>query len=163
VNRISKAVVFSVTLCFFGCAYPKPRPAIDPDYIAAFQKERRFWEKRAAETHTGMTRREVQILLPADESLPGVTGAGTYFSAGKTRTQAHTEEWYYVSPHFICSVEYDFTGLNYTPQVFLLAAHEDPNPEFPDRFAPGSDPLENIALSRATITLVEPGRIKKPK
>jgi hypothetical protein len=32
-----------------------------------------------------------------------------------------------------------------------------------EKHAPGSDRMENIALSGATITLVEPGRVKKPK
>jgi hypothetical protein len=150
-------------LCCSGCAFVKPRPATDPVYIAAYQKERQFWEKRASKVYPGMTRKEVLQILPRDESLSGITDIGSFVSAGKTRAQAHIAEWYYVSPHYICSIEYDFTGLNYEPQAFLLMEGDDPYPEFPDYVGSGSDPMANIVLAWPTITLVEPSRVKKPR
>lgn len=146
--------VVLLTFLFSGCALTKPKAATDPAYIAAFQKERRFWERRVAQVFSGMTRDEADQILPLDKSLPGILGGGPYVSAGKTRPQAHTEEWYYLSPHFICNIEYDFTGMRYPPP--------DPDdgitPEFP--VGPTS---ENRVIGGPTVTLVEPGRVKKPR
>jgi hypothetical protein len=151
-----------VTLFFLSsCAFIKPHAATDPNYIASHQKERQYWQKGAAQVYMGMTRREVEQLLPPDNSLSGIRGVGTFVSAGKTRPQAHLEQWYYLSPHFICSIEYDFTGLNYEPPQLALLTDDDPYPEFPEYSRFGSDPQENRELGTPTITLVEPSRVKK--
>jgi hypothetical protein len=146
--------------CLGGCAI-KPHAATDPAYIAAFQAERLHWDRLARQTYTGMTRAEVEHILPPDTSLPGITGGAAWISKGKSRSQAHTEEWYFVSSHFICNIEYDFTGLKYDsgPETGLL---ED-TPEFPSSFVRGSDPSQQVALTGATITLVEARRVKKAK
>jgi hypothetical protein len=149
-----------VSITMSGCALVKPKAATDPVYIAAYQKERAYWEKRAAQVFPRMTRWEVDRILPRDQSLKGISGVGTYVSAGKTRPEAHSEEWYYLSPHFICSIDYDFTGLQKEPAELLLARGEDPYPEFPSVFAPGSDPSQNRVLKVPAITLVEPKRVK---
>src|ERR1700677_1595770 len=87
-------------LWFSGCALIKPEAATDPSYVLAYQKERQFWEKRSAQVYSGMTRREVELILPPDKSLSGIISIATFVSAGKTRPQAHLEQWYYLSPHF---------------------------------------------------------------
>ncbi len=159
---IIRAILYSMLVisCFGGCA-SKPKAATDPAYIATFQTERLKWERLARHTHTGMTRVEVERILPPDTSLPGGAGGANWISKGKTRSQAHTEEWYYVSPHFICSIEYDFTGLNFESHP-PTGSHED-TPEFPSSSARGSDPSQQVALTRAAITLVEARSVKRPE
>lgn len=161
VVTLTRVLVTAVSLSLASCAFSKPRPATDSVYMAAFQKERQFWEKRAAQVYCGMTRQEVDRILPKDTSLSGILGGGKYFQPGKTRPQGHTEEWYYLSPHFVCSIEYDFTGLNYEPAQFLFINGDVPYHEFPEPSAPGSDKSQNRVLGSPTITLVEPGRVKK--
>lgn len=69
--KIPLSILFVLWLS--GCAFIEPRAATDPAYIASHQKERRYWEKRAAQVYMGMTRREVEQLLPPDMSLSGIS------------------------------------------------------------------------------------------
>src|SRR5579862_5450126 len=92
--KIPLGILLSSSAVFWlsGCAFIKPRAAADPSYIASHQKERQYWEKRAAQVYMWMTRREVEQLLPPDMSLSGIRGAGRFFAAGKTRAQTHLEQ-----------------------------------------------------------------------
>ena len=107
------------------------------------------WQGLARQGRIGSSRGEIGRALPVDRSLRGPLGVTIWRSKGKTRPEAHTDEWYYVSPHFICSIDYDFTG--------MYAADDDG--EFPSL----GDSSKNVALTNPTLTLVEPARVKKYK
>jgi hypothetical protein len=126
-----------------GCV-SKPSAGSDPAYIAAHMGENLHWQALGRDTGKGMTRAEIERILPPNRSLRGPIGMGHW----KSSPQPHTEEWYYVSPHFICSVDYDLTG------------QENPTDGIGDNS--NVDDSENVALSKPTITLVEPNRVKKP-
>lgn len=135
--------LLSAILCLGGCV-SKPSAGSDPAYIAAHMGENMHWQALASQTSKGMTRAEIERILPPARSLrPGPTGIGY----SQSRPQPHMVEWYYVSPHFICSVDYAFTGQeNVTDDI-----NDNSN----------SDNSANVALTKPTITLVEPSRVKK--